>query len=86
MHLFFFLVFGLIVGTLARLIVRRQGSGGWVVSIVVGIVGSMVGAFLGRVVGLYRDGEAAGFVMSIVGAIVVVSAYHALSGRRDSVV
>jgi uncharacterized membrane protein YeaQ/YmgE (transglycosylase-associated protein family) len=71
---------------LPRLIVTRQGSGGWVVSIVVGIVGSMVGAFLGRVVGLYRDGETAGFVMSIVGAVVVVSAYHALSGRRGSVV
>ncbi len=86
MNLFFYLLFGLIVGTIARVLVARKGSGGWVVSIVIGIVGSMVGAFLGQVLGLYRPGEAAGFVMSVIGAVIVVGAYHAVTGRQGSVV
>jgi uncharacterized membrane protein YeaQ/YmgE (transglycosylase-associated protein family) len=46
----------------------------------------MVGAFLGQVLGLYRPGEAAGFVMSVIGAVIVVGAYHAVTGRQGSVV
>jgi uncharacterized membrane protein YeaQ/YmgE (transglycosylase-associated protein family) len=86
MHILLYLFFGLIVGTLARILVSGRGSGGWVVSIVIGIVGSMVGAFLGQALGLYRQGETAGFVMSVVGAVIVVAAYHGLTGRRGSVV
>ncbi len=84
MHFLLYLFFGLVVGTLARVLVTRKGSGGWVVSIVIGIVGSMVGAFLGQLLGFYRQGEPAGFLMSVIGAVLVVGAYHAIAGR-DSV-
>lgn len=78
-----FLIFGLIVGALARLIVPGKDPGGWIVSMVLGVVGSFVGGFLGRALSIYREGEPAGFVMSLLGAIILVVAYHAIAGRRS---
>jgi len=82
MSLILFLVFGLIVGALARLIVPGREPGGWVISMLIGVVGSFVGGFLGRALGLYRDGQPAGFLMSLLGAVLLVVAYHALTRRR----
>ncbi len=83
MSIILFLVFGLIVGALARFLVPGREAGGWVVSMVLGVVGSFLGGFLGRALSLYREGEPAGFVMSLFGAILVVMAYHAIA-RRSS--
>jgi uncharacterized membrane protein YeaQ/YmgE (transglycosylase-associated protein family) len=82
MSLILFLVFGLIVGALARLIVPGREPGGWVISMLIGVVGSFVGGSLGRALGLYREGEPAGFLMSLLGAVLLVVAYHALTRRR----
>jgi uncharacterized membrane protein YeaQ/YmgE (transglycosylase-associated protein family) len=82
MSIILFLVFGLIVGALARLIVPGKEPGGWVVSMVLGVVGSFLGGFLGRALSIYREGEPAGFVMSLLGAIIVVAAYHAITRGR----
>jgi len=84
MHLLLFLVFGLVVGVIARLITPGREGGGWVVSILIGVLGSYVGGFLGRITGLYREGEAAGFLMSVIGAVVLLVAYHALVSRLAS--
>ncbi len=82
MSLILFLLFGLIVGALARFIVPGREPGGWVISMLIGVVGSFVGGFLGRALGLYREGEPAGFFMSLIGAILLVVAYHAIARRR----
>lgn len=79
-----YLVFGLIIGALARLIVGGKEPGGWVVSIGIGILGSMLGGFLGREFGLYRYGQSAGFVLSLIGAIIVVVIYHAITKTRGA--
>lgn len=81
MHLLFFLLLGLVVGAIARLLVPGRESGGWLTSMVIGVLGSFLGGFGGRLVGLNYDGRPAGFVLSLLGAIVVVIAYHAV-GRR----
>jgi len=81
MSIILFLVFGLIVGALARLIVPGRDPGGWVISMIIGVVGSMLGGFLGRAVGLYHEGEPAGFIMSLLGAVILVGAYHAIAKR-----
>lgn len=83
MSILLFLVFGLLVGAVARFIVPGKEPGGWVVSLVLGVVGSFLGGFLGRALSIYREGEPAGFVMSLLGAIVVVVAYHAIASRRS---
>lgn len=82
MNILLFLLFGLIVGALARLVVPGRERGGWVASMLIGVVGSFVGGFLGRALNLYRDGEPAGFLMSFLGAVVLLVAYHAIAGKR----
>ena len=82
MDFLLFLVFGLLVGALARLIVPGKEPGGWVVSMAIGVAGAFAGGMLGRVLGFYREGESAGFIMSLLGAIVLVVAYQAIAGRR----
>jgi uncharacterized membrane protein YeaQ/YmgE (transglycosylase-associated protein family) len=82
MSVLLFLVFGLIVGALARSIVHGKDPGGWILSMILGVLGSFLGAFLGRALGWYRNGEPAGFVMSLLGAVILVVAYHAITRRR----
>jgi uncharacterized membrane protein YeaQ/YmgE (transglycosylase-associated protein family) len=82
MDLLLFLVFGLVVGALARLIVPGKEPGGWVISMAIGVAGAFAGGMLGRVLGFYREGESAGFIMSLLGAIVLVVAYQAIARRR----
>jgi len=83
MHLLFFLLFGLVVGAVARVLVPGRESGGWLTSLVIGVLGSFVGGFLGRGFG-YGDGRPAGFLMSLLGATLLLVAYHLLGGRRAS--
>jgi uncharacterized membrane protein YeaQ/YmgE (transglycosylase-associated protein family) len=81
MSIILFLVFGLVVGALARFIVRGRDPRGFVISMVVGVAGSFLGGFLGRALGWYQDGQPAGFVMSLIGAALLVVAFHAISRR-----
>jgi len=81
MQIILFLVFGLVVGALARVIVPGKEPGGWIISMVLGIVGSFVGGFLGRALNIYHEGEPAGFVMSLLGAILLVAGYHFVARR-----
>ena len=83
MHLLMFLLFGLIVGALARLVVPGRESGGWLTSIAIGVLGSFVGGFLGNVLGM-GDGRPAGFLLSLVGAIVLLVAFHAARRRASA--
>jgi len=85
MHLILFLIFGLIVGAIARFLVPGKEAGGWVLSMILGVAGSFAGTFLGRMLGFYRDGAPAGFLMSILGAIALLVIYHAIAGRRSMV-
>ena len=81
MSMILFLVFGLIVGALARVIVPGKEPGGWVISMILGVAGSFLGGFIGRALNLYREGEPAGFVMSLLGAILLVAGYHMIARR-----
>src|SRR6266851_97744 len=66
MSVILFLIFGLIVGALARLIIPGREPGGWLTSLVIGVAGAFLGGFLGRVFGLYtREVTTGGFVMSL---------------------
>jgi uncharacterized membrane protein YeaQ/YmgE (transglycosylase-associated protein family) len=81
MHFLLFLLFGLVVGVVARLIVPGREGGGWITSLVIGVLGSFVGGFLGRAFGWYGEGQAAGFLMSLAGAVVLLIGYHAVARR-----
>jgi uncharacterized membrane protein YeaQ/YmgE (transglycosylase-associated protein family) len=70
------IVFGLVVGALAKLIMPGKDPGGIFITIVLGIVGALLGGFLGRLIGLYKEGEPAGFIGALVGAIVLLWLYR----------
>lgn len=82
MHILLFLLFGLVVGIVARFLVPGRDPGGWVISIVLGIAGAYLGGFLGRAFGFYGNGQAAGFLMSVLGAVLLLVGYRALRGSR----
>jgi uncharacterized membrane protein YeaQ/YmgE (transglycosylase-associated protein family) len=76
------IVLGLIVGAVAKLLMPGDDPGGIVVTILLGIAGALVGGFLGRVAGFYQEGQPAGFVMSVVGALVLLFGYRMLTRAR----
>jgi uncharacterized membrane protein YeaQ/YmgE (transglycosylase-associated protein family) len=79
------LIIGLIVGAIAKLIMPGRDPGGIFVTMVLGIAGALVGRIIGRVLGLYGPGQPAGFIMSIIGAIVLLAIYRAVIGHRRAV-
>ena len=74
------IVFGLIVGVIAKLLMPGRDPGGFIITALLGIAGAVVGGFIGRALGLYGPGEAAGFLMSLVGAIILLFIYHKMRG------
>jgi uncharacterized membrane protein YeaQ/YmgE (transglycosylase-associated protein family) len=70
------IVFGLVVGALAKLVMPGKDPGGIIVTILLGIVGAVVGGFLGRLLGLYEAGEPAGFIGALIGAILLLWIYR----------
>jgi uncharacterized membrane protein YeaQ/YmgE (transglycosylase-associated protein family) len=76
------IIFGLIVGALAKLLMPGRDPGGIIVTIILGIVGALIGGFLGRAMGFYGPGDVAGYVMSLIGAIIILLLYRLLIARR----
>ena len=72
------IVFGLVVGIIAKLLMPGRDPGGFIITVLLGIAGAVLGGFVGRALGFYGPGEAAGFLMSLVGAILLLLIYHKL--------
>ena len=76
---------GLIVGALAKLIMPGKDAGGIFVTMLLGIAGALVAGFIGRLFGLYASGQRAGFIMSTIGAIMLLALYRLITHRHSSV-
>jgi uncharacterized membrane protein YeaQ/YmgE (transglycosylase-associated protein family) len=76
------IVFGLIVGVIAKFLMPGRDPGGFIITIVLGIVGALVGGMLGRAVGWYGPNEGAGFFMALLGAIVLLLLYRLFTRRH----
>jgi uncharacterized membrane protein YeaQ/YmgE (transglycosylase-associated protein family) len=81
-HLLWTLIIGLAVGALAKFIMPGKDPGGIVITTLLGVAGSFIGSWIGRLLGLYADGQSAGFLMSLAGAIVLLILYRLI--RRPS--
>ena len=79
------IVFGLIVGALAKLVMPGRDPGGVIVTMLLGIVGALLGGFLGRAMGLYTANEPAGFFMAFIGAVVLLMLYRFTQRHRTVV-
>lgn len=82
MEILGWILFGLVVGALAKLVMPGRDPGGIIVTMLIGIAGAVLGGFIGQALGFYREGEAAGFLMSFFGAIVLLGLYRLFIGRR----
>jgi uncharacterized membrane protein YeaQ/YmgE (transglycosylase-associated protein family) len=78
------IIFGLVVGAVAKLLMPGKDPGGIIVTILLGIVGAVVGGYLGRAMGLYGPDEPAGIIVSILGAILLLAVYRMVIARRPS--
>ena len=76
------ILFGLVVGVIAKLLMPGRDPGGFIVTILIGIAGALVGGFVGRAMGFYDANEGAGWIMSILGAIVLLALYRMMVRRR----
>jgi len=83
MHIIWFLIVGLIVGAIAKLLMPGRDPGGLIITMLLGIAGSFVAGFLGRALGIYRTGDVGpGIIASIIGAVLVLAVYRAVVRRR----
>lgn len=80
MHLLGQIIFGLIVGIIAKLLMPGRDPGGFIVTMLLGVAGSLLGTFVGRM--LFGADYAAGWIASIIGAILLLAIYRAVVGRR----
>jgi uncharacterized membrane protein YeaQ/YmgE (transglycosylase-associated protein family) len=78
------IIIGLIVGALAKAIMPGRDPGGIIVTILIGIAGSVIATFLGRALGWYRNGQGAGFIASLIGAILLLWIYRMILSRRTT--
>jgi uncharacterized membrane protein YeaQ/YmgE (transglycosylase-associated protein family) len=76
------LIFGLVVGIVAKFLMPGRDPGGFVVTALLGIVGAFLGGYIGRALGWYREGDPVGFLMAVVGAIILLVLYRMVIGRR----
>jgi uncharacterized membrane protein YeaQ/YmgE (transglycosylase-associated protein family) len=76
------IVFGLVIGLIAKLLMPGRDPGGFIVTMLLGIAGALVGGFIGRAMGFYGPNQSAGWLMSILGAIILLALYRVLVRRR----
>ena len=75
------ILFGLVVGVIAKLLMPGRDPGGFIVTILLGIAGALLGGFVGRMLGFYGPDEAAGWLMSILGAVILLALYRMMVRR-----
>ena len=76
------IVIGFVVGLLAKMLMPGRDPGGFIVTVLLGIAGALLATYGGQALGLYRAGEGAGFIGSLVGAIILLVLYRVIRGRK----
>jgi uncharacterized membrane protein YeaQ/YmgE (transglycosylase-associated protein family) len=78
------IVFGLLVGIVGKLLMPGKDPGGFFATIAIGIVGALIGGFLGRVFGMYTEGDPVGFIMAVIGAVLFLFLYRLATNRTPT--
>ena len=82
LELIWIVIIGAAVGALAKLITPGRDPGGFFMTALLGMAGALVATFMGRMIGLYGANQNAGFIASIIGALVVLVIYHSVRSRQ----
>ena len=75
------ILFGLVVGIIAKLLMPGRDPGGFIVTILLGIAGALLGGFIGRAMGFYGPNQVAGYLMSILGGIILLAIYRMVARK-----
>lgn len=81
MDLLWTFIIGLVVGVVAKLLMPGRDPGGFIITALLGVAGAFVAHAIGRAMGWYLEGESAGFIASVIGAIVLLAIYRVVVGR-----
>jgi uncharacterized membrane protein YeaQ/YmgE (transglycosylase-associated protein family) len=73
------IIFGLVVGIIAKFLMPGRDPGGFIITTLLGIAGALVGGYLGRLLNLYGEGDPVGFIMAVIGSIVLLLIYRMAS-------
>jgi uncharacterized membrane protein YeaQ/YmgE (transglycosylase-associated protein family) len=76
------IIIGFIIGAVAKFLMPGKDPGGFIVTVILGIVGSAVANWIGLSMGVYHDGETGGFISAVIGAMIVLAIYRMVVGRR----
>lgn len=76
LHMIGHIIFGLVIGIIAKLIYPGKDPGGFIITALLGMAGAWLGGFIGRTLGWYGPGDGAGFLMALVGALILLFIYH----------
>ena len=80
MHILWEALIGLVVGVVAKFLMPGKDPGGIWITMIIGIAGSILATYLGQAIGWYQAGQGAGFIMSVVGAVVLLLVYRVIKG------
>jgi len=80
MHLLWELIIGLVVGAVAKFLMPGKDPGGIWITMIIGIAGSILATYIGQAIGWYKAGQGAGFIMSVLGAILLLFIYRIIKG------
>jgi uncharacterized membrane protein YeaQ/YmgE (transglycosylase-associated protein family) len=81
MHILWTLLIGLVIGGVAKLLMPGKDPGGFIITILLGIAGSFLATYLGRALGWYPEGASAGFIMSVIGAVILLLLYRLVAKK-----
>ncbi len=76
------IIIGLLIGIVAKFLMPGKDPGGFIITTIIGILGAIVGGYLGQMLGFYRVGEPAGFIVSVLGAMLLLFLYRLIVGRK----
>ena len=82
MSIIWTILIGFIVGIVAKFLMPGRDPAGFIITVIIGIVGSVIATYLGRFLGFYQVGESAGFIAAVLGAIILLFIYRAVTGKR----
>ncbi len=76
------LIIGLVIGAVAKLLMPGRDPGGCIITILLGVAGAFVAGYIGRAAGWYEPGQPAGFIASVIGAMLLLLIYRIIAGRK----
>jgi len=82
LHLLWVIIIGFIAGAVAKFLMPGKDPGGFLITTGLGVGGALVATYLGRLVGWYQEGESAGFIAAVVGAVIVLAVYRFIKRKQ----